>query len=382
MQDPDINLKRRKQIALNLAAAFAGGAYYMTYMGKKVRQTPAHSGATYVEEILQGHPTRFREVCRMELPAFKKLCDILRRKRLLQNTAGVNVEEQLAMFLFTVGHNASNRQVQKRFHHSGETVSRHFNNTLNALTHLSARYICLPPPNIPPEIHDQPDFFPYFKDCIGAIDGTCILSQNVMAACSFDSRFTYVLAGWEDSIEDSTVLEAALSTDFQVPEGKYYLVDADYGNSPGFISPYPGIRYHQKDFAHGQPGPRNEREIFNYRHSSLQNSIERAFSVLKKRFQILTAATSYPIDSQVKLVLAMCTLHNYIHTVAGGEDWLYVEYDSENQYPPAEEEDKEEEDELSETEAWEEPYAVRRAPADVLRDKIARDMWVDYCRDE
>ena len=58
------------------------------------------------------------------------------------------------------------------------------------------------------------------QNCIGAIDGThvraCvsqenqipfigrkgILTQNIMAACSFDMQFTFVWAGWEGSAHD------------------------------------------------------------------------------------------------------------------------------------------------------------------------------------
>lgn len=45
------------------------------------------------------------------------------------------------------------------------------------------------------------------------------LSQNVMAVCSFDSRFVYVLAGWEGSAADADVLQAALQDGFHVPAG-------------------------------------------------------------------------------------------------------------------------------------------------------------------
>lgn len=77
------------------------------------------------------------------------------------------------------------------------------------------------------------------KDCLGAIGGTHIpitvdtgnhapyqnkqgfLSQNVMAACSFDLQFLYVLAGWEGSATNSMVLEAALGSGFEIPDGIY-----------------------------------------------------------------------------------------------------------------------------------------------------------------
>ena len=49
-------------------------------------------------------------------------------------------------------------------------------------------------------------------------------TQNVMAAVDFDLRFTYVMAGWEGSAHDATVLADALGRErgLQVPQGKKY----------------------------------------------------------------------------------------------------------------------------------------------------------------
>ena len=47
-------------------------------------------------------------------------------------------------------------------------------------------------------------------------------TQNVLAAVDFDLKFTYVLAGWEGSAHDATILADALERDdgLRVPEGK------------------------------------------------------------------------------------------------------------------------------------------------------------------
>ena len=46
-------------------------------------------------------------------------------------------------------------------------------------------------------------------------------TQNVMASVDFDLRFTYVMAGWEGSAHDATVLADALGRErvLQVPQG-------------------------------------------------------------------------------------------------------------------------------------------------------------------
>ena len=71
------------------------------------------------------------------------------------------------------------------------------------------------------------------------------------------------------------------------------------------------MRYHLSEFQGGNL-PTNPKELFNHRHSSLRNVIERTFGVLKARFPILTTAPPYPIETQVKIVLACCILHNHI----------------------------------------------------------------------
>jgi len=47
-------------------------------------------------------------------------------------------------------------------------------------------------------------------------------TQNVLAAVDFDLKFTYVLAGWEGSAHDVTILADALERDdgLRVAEGK------------------------------------------------------------------------------------------------------------------------------------------------------------------
>ena len=51
-------------------------------------------------------------------------------------------------------------------------------------------------------------------------------TQNVLATCSFDLKFTYVLLGWEGSASDSRILNNALTRDFDkliVPQGDYII---------------------------------------------------------------------------------------------------------------------------------------------------------------
>jgi hypothetical protein len=109
-----------------------------------------------------------------------------------------------------------------------------------------------------------------------------------MVACDFDLSITFVSSGWEGLATDSRVLTSAMSKGFQVPPGKFYLVDGGYANTPSFLAPYRGVRYHLKEFGAGHRRPQNLKELFNHRHVLLRNHVERALGVLKKRFPILS----------------------------------------------------------------------------------------------
>ncbi|XP_062099925.1 uncharacterized protein LOC133805787 [Humulus lupulus] len=144
-------------------------------------------------------------------------------------------------------------------------------------------------------------------------------TQNVMCVCSFDMKFTYVFPGWEESANDAGILlEFATNPDYgfpMPPQGKYYLVDSGYKNMPGFLSPYRGEMYHLGQYTDLNPIGK-KKELFNYRHSSLRNVIERYFSVLKARFPIIKKMPSYDLRIQKYIVIACCWIHNFIRTNA------------------------------------------------------------------
>nr|XP_043616213.1 uncharacterized protein LOC122588143 [Erigeron canadensis] len=74
-----------------------------------------------------------------------------------------------------------------------------------------------------------------------------------------------------------------------------------------------GVRYHLKE-EYSHHAPENPRELFNLRHASLRNSIERVFGVLKKRFPIIRSGTEpfYSCETQSSIFLACCILHNFL----------------------------------------------------------------------
>ncbi|KAL3743925.1 hypothetical protein ACJRO7_019087 [Eucalyptus globulus] len=129
-------------------------------------------------------------------------------------------------------------------------------------------------------------------------------------------KFTFAYAGWEGSANDCRVLSAALETPRlqfpRPPPGKYYVVDSGYASLPGFLTPFKGERYHLNEYRGRTRRPRTAKELFNHKHSSLRNVIERSFGVLKNRFSILRHMPPFSIRKQAYIVIAWCALHNYI----------------------------------------------------------------------
>ncbi|KAL8543297.1 hypothetical protein ACS0TY_004005 [Phlomoides rotata] len=58
--------------------------------------------------------------------------------------------------------------------------------------------------------------------------------------------------------------------------------------------------------------PQTYQEVFNMQHTRARNVIERAFDIIKMRWGILRSASFYPIQTQIRLIMACFLLHNYI----------------------------------------------------------------------
>lgn len=167
----------------------------------------------------------------------------------LQPSMHMSTYESLAIFLFIVSGNESNRKCQNRFYHSGETISRKFSEVLKSLMAMAKHFLLPKDANFPivhKRIRDDKRAYPHFKDCIGALDGTHIRvslppqeqvryigktgipTQNVLAICDFDMRFTYVSTGQPGAMHDTSVLYNAMQVDHKFfphpPKGKMVII--------------------------------------------------------------------------------------------------------------------------------------------------------------
>ncbi|KAL3537405.1 hypothetical protein ACH5RR_000771 [Cinchona calisaya] len=134
------------------------------------------------------------------------------------------------MFVYVFAHHKKNRTVAHKCSRSGEAVSRYFNQCLLAVLKLHHMLLKTPVP-ISDDCTD--DHWKYFKNCLGALDGTLIsvalpaehksryrtgksnLATNVSRVCAQDMQFICVLPGWEGFAHDGHVLRDAIS----IPNG-------------------------------------------------------------------------------------------------------------------------------------------------------------------
>lgn len=71
--------------------------------------------------------------------------------------------------------------------------------------------------------------------------------------------------------------------------------------------------------------PRNKEELFNLRHSSARNVVERIFGVLKQRFRILLLPPGFGLDIQARIPASLSALHNFIQVCDPSEGSLLEE---------------------------------------------------------
>ncbi|XP_071681450.1 uncharacterized protein [Lolium perenne] len=198
---------------------------------------------------------------RMKKVAFNQLVNTLRGRQLLRDIIHTCIEEQVVMFLHVIRHNQRFRVIHSTWRILTEIASRYFKAVLYAIGELRGEMIKPASSSTPTKIAESHRWYPYFKGEPCSLDGqyntnaltfvhihvrivlgplmglisqrkcqeAIILltgrkhytSQNVFADVDFDMKFTYVLAGWEGSTHDATILVDSLerADGLKVPKG-------------------------------------------------------------------------------------------------------------------------------------------------------------------
>ncbi|RLM74404.1 uncharacterized protein C2845_PM15G21340 [Panicum miliaceum] len=222
-------LEQRKRKREIMKQALLLGMYYYTYLEKKLPRVAKESGIEWVQKTL-GNETSCYNMFRMNAPVFEMLHDVLVQSYGLKSTIRMSSREALGMFLWMIGPPEPVRQAENKFTRSMETISQKFEHVLECVCNL-AKDIIRPRYHTFSTVHPKISnhkYAPFFNNAIVAIDGTHVKvivpgkkvgpyfnrskekSQNVLAICDFDKRFTYVAAGIPGSAHDWTVLQEAM----------------------------------------------------------------------------------------------------------------------------------------------------------------------------
>ena len=148
---------------------------------------------------------------------------------------------------------------------------RHFRKIVDILSGpgFYGKFVHLPAADDPPpaEIRNNSKWWPYFRHVLGAIDGTHInccptaedlhtarnrkggVTQNCLAAVSFDMRFLFFVSGWDGCAADASMYSHACLAGFAIPPGKSYLSDAGFGICDTLLIPYRNTCYHLAEWA-------------------------------------------------------------------------------------------------------------------------------------
>ena len=128
------NLRRRRATTTLIAIPGAQAAvkYAATYLIKEPMYNSALTGSAWVQELLNGHATRFHEALGMAKLAFLQLCRELQEHCGLQNSKHLGLAEKIAIFLPICRMGDSHREIRERFQHASGIISMYvYDNLLN-----------------------------------------------------------------------------------------------------------------------------------------------------------------------------------------------------------------------------------------------------------
>jgi hypothetical protein len=169
-------MKKRQKMLVWAAAAYMAISMMVLILNSRKRKRKERLNISYgpIEERdrmrieylnnkIWKNDTNCVNMLRLGRAPFFRFCHLFRTRGLLVDTIHMCVEQQVAMFLNTVGHNLRNRLVGTNYDRSGETVSRYFHTVLHAIGELRDELIRRPSLETQSKIEGNPRWDPYFK---------------------------------------------------------------------------------------------------------------------------------------------------------------------------------------------------------------------------
>ncbi|GFW95267.1 putative nuclease HARBI1 [Trichonephila clavipes] len=169
-----------------------------------------------------------------------------------------------------------------------------------------------------------------FPRCCGAIDGKHVLIKRppgsgsvyynykktysiiLFAMVDADYCFTYVDVGGNGRANDSAVFRnsslniAMENKAIGFPEDHVIIGDDAFPLRPDLMKPF------------SKHGLSDEEKIFNYRTSRARRVSENAFGILAWRFRVFSKAIELKPDTIDRVILAACSLHNWLRKTSPG----------------------------------------------------------------
>ncbi|XP_075715546.1 uncharacterized protein LOC142750430 [Rhinoderma darwinii] len=334
------NVIRRKRIR----EEHARGRRFWVHPINVLRYERGHIGHLYDE--LRRFPRKFYEFCRMSIPAFDALAEILavhlRRHDTVMRNAISPVERLLITLRFlATGESYSSLHLQFRVGKS--TISGIVRCTCQVIWQY-LQPIVMPSPSREIWLQVAAGFqsVANFPNCIGAVDGKHVRVQQpprsgsqyfnykkyfsvvLMAVADASYKFVAIDVGAYGSTGDSRAL---LTSDL----GKQILLDQvtlpPPQPLPGTTHPVPFVMVSDEAFPLLpnllRPYPRRRldarRRVFNERLSRARRFVECTFGIMVSKWRVFTCALqldAYTVDVVIK---AACVLHNYVRDQERGE---------------------------------------------------------------
>lgn len=113
------------------------------------------------------------------------------------------------------------------------------------------------------------------------------------------------------------------------------------------------------------------------RHAQAWKCIDRIFGISKNRFPILKSPNKYPYDLQVKLVLTLAGLHNFIFKRNGEEECLVWEQEEEEERWRMSNRNRNRK-RVPISNKFDIDPGVDEIGIKACRDRMAEHMWIDY----
>ncbi|XP_055999976.1 putative nuclease HARBI1 [Ostrea edulis] len=232
----------------------------------------------------------------------------------------IPLEDRLLIFLWYMASMDKYAAIADRFGVSESTASYAIRNLITFIHDYLLNIIILwPTPQEQQEMKDMYMELKHFPGVVGMIDGTHISIKKpsirgidyynrkdyysivLQAVVREDLRFTNIFAGFPGKVHDARVLrQSPLFQNGQALCGEGHLLgDSAYPNMSWLLTPF-----------RDNGRLTNVQLHYNYTHSSIRSTVERAFGLLKGRFTRLQHINQNEVESIIHTIVTGCILHN------------------------------------------------------------------------